>query len=46
MSLTTLEAQVKAEWNVVRAWVALHPYSSMVILAAAGWVAGHLHIPV
>ena len=38
----TIEERIVAEWGVIRAWVALHPYSTMVIIAVVAAVGSHI----
>ena len=40
MDISTIEDRIKSEWNVVRSFVALHPYASLLIAAAVGNVIG------
>jgi len=42
MSVSTLENQIKTEWSAVRAFVALHPYVSVLAALAAGLAVGRL----
>lgn len=46
LNITSLESRVKAEWNVVHSRIALHPYITVALMIGAGWVLGHMHIPV
>lgn len=41
MTLTTLEAKIKADWNWVRANIALHPYYAVGAAIIAGVLVGH-----
>lgn len=40
MSFSTLENQIKTEYGVVKAWIALHPWSHSVLMVAAGFAGG------
>ena len=42
ISASTLEARILAEWSTIRAFVALHPYITMVIIAVASVLLSHL----
>lgn len=46
MSLSTLEVQIKTEWNVVRAWIATHQTISLAGVGVILWVLGRLHLPI
>jgi hypothetical protein len=38
----SLEMQIKNDWNIVRAFVALHPYVTMFAALAIGWLVGRV----
>lgn len=42
----TLQDQIKAEWNIIRAWIATHQTAALVIAIGGAWMLGHWHIPV
>lgn len=42
----TLNDQIKAEWNVIRAWTATHQTMTAVILIGGAWMLGHWHFPI
>lgn len=46
MSFQSIEDQIKQEYNIVRAWIALHPYSTIGILVAVAWGFGRLGVPI
>lgn len=41
---STLPAQIKAEWNIVRAWVATHQLAAGIMALAVAWMVGR-YIP-
>ncbi len=45
MSLSTLEAQIKNDWNWVRANIALHPYLAVGATAILFFLLGKLPLP-
>lgn len=45
MSISTIEQQIKNEYNVIHAFLALHPWMYTVILGVACWTAGRFRIP-
>ena len=42
MDFASVEDRIKAEWNIVRAFIAVHPYVSLLIAAVVGNVIGVL----
>lgn len=42
---TSLDSRIRAEYSAVRAWIALHPYITIVLMIVAGWALGRMHIP-
>ena len=42
MTLSSLEARIRAEWSAVRAFVALHPCRAVLAALALGAVLGRL----
>ena len=47
VDLTSLEAQIKAEYGIVSGFIALHPWAHTALMIAAGWLAGRfIHWPI
>ncbi len=42
MDILTIEQRIKDEYNIVHAWIAVHPYYATFLAFAIGWLAGHL----
>lgn len=43
---STLTTQIKAEWNILRAFVANNQILSLAIALGVAWTAGHFHLPI
>lgn len=41
MSLSTVEQKIVADYGAVKAWIALHIYSSVLIALVVGGAVGH-----
>lgn len=45
MTFSTIENQIKTDWSMVRAFIALHPWVYTAATLAGAWILGRLHIP-
>lgn len=42
MNIQSVEDRIKAEYPVIKAFIATHPYSSILVMFIVGMVLGHL----